>query len=148
MGCTTKARFIAYHHPLNLRDLLTRVAHGQINKRYKANSRCNQPHGKTCAHIRTGTTIHSTTTDKRFRVKATTNCQTRNVVYMIECGKCSIQYVGETENAFRVCLTRFQSDIRHKHMEKPVAKHFNPLDYSIKVLTIMVIEMIHREDAE
>ena len=80
-------------------------------------------------------------------MKATANCQTRNVVYVIECTKRFIQYVGETENALHVSLTGHRSDIRHKRMEKPVAKHFNSVDHSIKDLTIMVIETIHREDA-
>ena len=46
----------------------------------------------------------------RGLIKATTNCQARNVVYVIECTKHSIQYIGETENA---SLTGHQSDIRH-----------------------------------
>ena len=71
-----------------------------------------------------------------------------NVVYVIECTKCSIQCIGETENALCVCLTGHRSDIRHKRMEKSVAKHFNSVDHSIKELTIMMIETIHREDTE
>ena len=115
---------------------------------YEGNSRCHQPHCKTCAHIRTGTTFRNTTTGERFLVKATANCQYRNVVYVIECTKCSIQYVGETENTLRVHLTSHRSDIRHKCTEKPVARHFNLVDHSINYLTIMVIETIHREDAK
>ena len=41
-----------------------------------------------------------------------------------------------------------RSDIRHKCTEKPVARHFNLVDHSINDLTIIVIETIHREDAE
>ena len=81
-------------------------------------------------------------------MKATANCQTRNVVYVIECTQCSIQNIGETENAFHVRLMGRRFDIRHKHMEKPVAKHFNSVDHLIKDLTIVVIEMLHREDME
>ena len=41
-----------------------------------------------------------------------------------------------------------RSDIRHKRMKKPVAKHFNLVDHSIKDLAMMVIKTIHREDTE
>ena len=92
--------------------------------------------------------FHSMTTSESFHVKATANCQTRNVVYITESTICSIQYVGRTENALRICLMGHRSDIRHKHMEKPVAKHLNLVDHSINDLIIMVIEMIHREVAE
>ena len=44
--------------------------------------------------------------------------------------------------------TGHQSDIVHNHKEKPVTKHFYSVDHVIKDLTIMVIETIHREDAE
>ena len=54
-------------------------------------------------------------------------------------------------NALRIRLKGHRSDIRHKctrKVKKPVAKHFNSVDHSIKDLVIMVIKMIHREDAE
>ena len=81
-------------------------------------------------------------------MKATGVCQTRNVVHVIECTKCSTQYAEQTKSVLRVCLMGDQSDIRHKPVEKPVAKHFNSVDHLIKDLTMMVIEMIHKEDME
>ena len=78
----------------------------------------------------------------------TDDCRTRNVVYLIECAKCSIQYIGETENALRVRLTGHRSDISHHRLDRPVALHFNQPHHSLKDLTIMVIEKIYREDAQ
>ena len=80
-------------------------------------------------------------------MKATADCRTKNVVYLIECAKCSIQYVGETENALRVRLTGHRSDISHRRLDRPVAHHFNQPHHSLKDLTIMIIEKIYREDA-
>ena len=139
---------VAYRRPPNLRDRVIRTVHSQIKETYEGNSWCNQLHCKTCSHMRTGTTFHSTTTSERFKVKVMANCQTKNVVYVIECTKCSIQYVGETENAVHVRLTGHWSDIRHKCMEEPVTNHFNSVDHPIKDLTFVVIEAIHREHTE
>ena len=55
---------------------------------------------------------NSTTTGAQFRVKATADCGTSNVVYLIECRRCAFQYVGETENALRVRLTGHRSDLK------------------------------------
>ena len=84
---------VAYRRPPpNLKDVLVRAAFGQVEETYTGNSRCQQPCCKTFTHIKEGITLRSTTTNEIFRVKATANCCTKNVVYV----KCSIQYVRET----------------------------------------------------
>ena len=81
------------------------------------------------------------------RVKATADFRTKSVVYLIECTKCSTQYVGETENAFQIRLTGHGSDINHRRLDRPVAQHFNQPHHSLKDLTIMLIKKIYRKDA-
>ena len=56
--------------------------------------------------------------------KAHINCQSSNIIYLITCRSCGIQYVGQTKNKL---LTRFQShhfDIKHNN-DTTVARHFN-----------------------
>ena len=101
-----------------------------------------------CAHVRTGTMFHSMTNSEQFGMKATANCETRNVVYLIEYIKCSTQYIGETKNALHMRLTGHRLDTRHKCIEKSVTKHFNLVDHLIKDLTIMMIETIYKKDAK
>ena len=91
--------------------------------------------------------FNSSVTGKIYQVKATANCKTSNVVYLIECKKCRKQYVGETENALHVRMNGHRSDIKHRRLEKPVAKHFNSTGHSLEDLSIYVIEKIHREEA-
>ena len=135
----TRAPFVSYRHPPNLRDLLVRAAYGQETKEaYRGNSQCQQPRCKTCPHMKTGTSFCNKTMGKRFRVKATADCRTRNVVYLI----------GQTENALRVCLTGHRLDIKHRQTDRPVAKHFSLPDHSMEDLSIMEIEKIYREDTD
>ena len=82
-------------------------------EKYKGNNWCGQPRCKACGHIKTGATFHSSTFNQEFHVKATVDCRAKNVAYLIEYAKCSIQYVGETENALQVRLTGLQSNINH-----------------------------------
>ena len=67
-------------------------------------------------------------------------CKTKSVVYLIECSKCGIQYVGRTKNALQKRFTSHRSDIKHNRTWKPVAAHFNQDGHSKEDLTIMVID--------
>ena len=93
-----------------------------------------------------GTTIRSTTTGKISKVKASADCCTKNVVYVIECKRCAVQYIGEMVSTLCVCLTGHRLDIHHQRTDRPVAKHFCQADHSIHNLTIMAVEKIHRND--
>ena len=139
-GAFPQPPLVVYRRPPNLRSLLVKAALKQPREKYKGNERCGQPRCKVCTHIKTGVTFHSSTTNQEFRVKATADCRTKNVVYLIQCAQCSIQYIGETENALRVRLTLHQSDINHLRLDRPVAHHFNQLHHSLNDLKIMVVE--------
>ena len=71
-----------------------------------------------------------------------------NMLYLIECKQYAIQYIWETETALRIRSTGHWSDIKHRKIVKPVAKHFFLPDHSMDDLKVMVIEKIHRKDSE
>ena len=52
------------------------------------------------------------------------DCNTNNVVYLLECNKCKKQYIGETKRKFIVRFKEHLADIRHNR-DTPVAKHYN-----------------------
>ena len=102
---------VAYRRPKNLRDLLVSAqlkptefapAHGSAAC---GGSRC-----LTCQHIQTGTTVRSST-GRIHQVCATATCKTRNVIYLIECKCCRLQYVGETKNPLHIRLNGHRNDI-------------------------------------
>ena len=102
---------------------------------------------KTCRHIQLIITFKGSVTGKTYPIKATVNCKTANVVYVIECTKCNEQYVGETENTLHIRMNGHRSGIKHLRLEKPVASHFNSEGHSLENFSIFVIEQIHREEA-
>ena len=75
------------------------------------------------------------------------NCKMANVVHVIEYLKCKKQYVGEIENVIHIQMNGHRSDIKHRHLDKPVANKFNFENHSLEDLSIFVIEQIHREEA-
>ena len=88
----------------------------------------------------------SSVTGKEYPVKATANCKTSNVVYVIECKRCKKQYVGETENALHIGMNGHRLEFEHQWLDKPVASHFNCKDHSVEDFSISVIKQIHREE--
>ena len=91
--------------------------------------------------------VKSSVTGKMYSIKASANCRTANVVYVIECTKCNKQYVGEMENALHIRMNSHRSDIKHPYLKKPVAARFNPEGHSLQDLSIIIIEQIHGEQA-
>ena len=72
------------------------------------------------------------------------NCQSQNVIYVIECIRCKVQYVGETRCSLKTRLQRHLSDIR-TYKDTSVASHFNydcVSENNVADLIIYPIEMI------
>ena len=42
------------------------------------------------------------------------NCKSKNVIYLVNCNKCSVQYVGSTSNEFKVRFRNHKSTMLTK----------------------------------
>ena len=90
----------------------------------------------------------SKTTRRQYNIRAEITCKTRNLVYLISCKRCGLQYVGETENTLHVRMNSHRSDIRMRKTKKPVAAHFCQSDHSMEDLEVRGIEKIHDNNAQ
>ena len=50
-----------------------------------------------CPYIKPGNKVRATATAFTADIEQQVNCQTRNIVYCIQCKKCCIQYIGESK---------------------------------------------------
>ena len=92
---------VAYRHPPSLRTLVVSTQFAQKQQLlYKGNSWCWQVHCKPCWLMQSVKTFKSSVTGKTYSIKATANCRTANVVYVIDCIKCKKRYARETENSY------------------------------------------------
>ena len=82
---------------------------------------------KLCKDIKASSTFSSHVTGKTYQIRQSVDCTSTNVVYLIECRTCGIQYVGETKNDTRERMRNHRSTIKHhtKHTDKPVSSHFS-----------------------
>ena len=110
--------------PRNLKKILTQ-AKFEDSESTPQISKCNRPRCKICPIIIQGEKIHFSATDEDFIVKSNLTCESRNVVYVLNCSNCNDQYIGSTKNfANRVTLHR--SQIRNEcYRNLEVSKHIH-----------------------
>jgi GIY-YIG catalytic domain len=105
---------------------------------------CNTQRCLTCTHIQYTTQFSSTTNNKTFKIKTNCNCNSSNLIYLITCSLCNIQYVGETGDTLRTRMNRHRSNIR-LNQNTAIAIHFNLPNHTLKHLTVIPIELIFND---
>ena len=69
------------------------------------------------------------------------NCNTNNLIYLINCNKCNLQYIGQTSRKLKERFTDHFSNIK-THKNTPIAIHFNQPSHTINNFTISPLETI------
>ena len=96
---------------------------------------------QSCNIITDCTTFKSTTYNKIFNIKADCNCSTNDIIYLITCKRCSLQYVGESGQNLRDRMNNHKSTIR-TNKRTPIAIHFNSPHHNINHLSVTPIEIL------
>jgi tripartite motif-containing protein 2/3 len=89
--------------------------------------------------IKSNGIITSTKNNQTFLINKQFTCISRNVIYVITCTKCNIQYVGETNQTLRDRLNNHLSNIKTKKIT-PIANHFNTTEHKISDLVIQPVD--------
>ena len=63
-------------------------------------------------------------------------CQYKNLIYLISCKKCSLQYVGLTTQTFRDRFNAHKSSIENNSLNTILCNHFNSNGHNISDLKI------------
>ena len=113
-------------------------------------TKCGKSRCKTCKHIVEGDSFVSNVTGKRYNVSSTNtimSCNTRNVIYLISCKRCGIQYVGETSQALRSRINN------HRNRLKSLCglylyQHFCSDGHSEEDISVMPLEEVKLEEGE
>ena len=98
-----------------------------------------------CPRIDKSGKVISTSTGRKYRSKVLVSCNSKNLIYMIQCQICKIQYVEQTKNKILMRIKQHYSLIRIR-LEIPVAKYMNSHTYrSIPPIRIYILTLIHEE---
>lgn len=81
----------------------------------------------------------STATNFKFKIKGNFTSNTANVVYLLECSICHVQYKGHTETAFRY---RFNNHKAHVHAlpNLPISRHATEAGHSFSNMIATILE--------
>ena len=87
-------------------------------------------------HLQEGQTKYtSSATKEERRINDNLNCKSKNLIsYLIECKKCTKQYIGETKRQLHECFGEHRRSIQNHHQlikPTPVSTHFNQPGHSI-----------------
>ena len=88
--------------------------------------RCGKNRCKTCVNIVEGHSFSSNVSGRHYNVisnQPTMTCETDNVIYLISCGRCSIQYVGLTSQMLRKRMNNHRNRLKNTS-DLYLYKHF------------------------
>ena len=137
---------VAYQQHSNLRSLLVRakLADGSNHRKQTGMRKCKKG-CVACIRLKMTNFIKSKKTRERIEMSNEFNCKTKGVVYMTECQKCGIQYVGQTARTFGTRVKEHVNDIKNKR-DTANGAHYNSKGHSLSDFRAMVIEKVIPND--
>ena len=81
----------------------------------------------------------------KWKLNKQMDCNTSNIVYIIECDKCNERYIGETKRKMKERLDEHRRDIRNE-TKNAIGDHFNLPGHSEANINITSIEKVKSND--
>ena len=139
-----KPPMVAFRKPRSLRDVLIRAKVPPKPSRKsvrKVNSmkKCNSNSCPIDPYVMTTSTVKSTQDKFSVLVNKPVDCLSSNVVYLIQCTKCSMQYIGQTGRPFKERIKEHLSYVRNNKISEPTGFHFNLPGHDISMLRATVL---------
>lgn len=100
---------------------------------------CEKNKCQTCNIITANTSFTSTAYNKTFTIRTDCDCSTKDLIYLITCKLCNVQYVGESGQNLRDRINNHKSTIR-TNKKTAIAIHFNSPNHTIDHLSVTPIE--------
>ena len=89
-------------------------------------------------------TIYST--GQTFEIKSHITCETSNVIYMIQCTKCNLQYIGETKRRLKDRFNEHRRPIINpfcSYTPTAVSRHFLTSGHAEDHMILIPLEHLH-----
>ena len=139
---------IAYKRPRSLRNFLIRA---KLSMNEETNIReplrkstCGNIRCRYCPKISMKGRISNSARTKTFWTYTNVNCESNNLIYCIECKRCSLKYVGQTGNAIKERFRNHFYLISKKNGQHHVPRHFNSSGHcGLSDVTIHILGFVH-----
>ena len=86
--------------------------------------------------------FQSSVTGRWYPIQQKLSCSSQNVIYLVSCTKCNLQFVGSTSTAFKVRFHNHKSNLVKNKRTCELATHFNNSEHEISQINFIIIEQI------
>ena len=143
--------FPAYRRTKNLKDVLAPSkfkenlqlsVNLEENGCFKCNKKCD-----LCKNFFTeSNSFQSCATGRKYKIKQSMDCSSTNVIYLVTCTKCNLQYVGSTTTQFKIRFRNHKSSMKTNKKTCEVAIHFNAIQHQLSDFKFICIEKIVNQE--
>ena len=91
-----------------------------------SSTQCERPFCPNCEYFEPRSEIVRTAAKQTFKMQTNISCNSNNLIYLIECDNCGLQYIGQTKRSLRHRFHSHRFDILNNR-KTSVANHFNQL---------------------
>ena len=137
---------LAFKRPRNLRDFLVHSSFHDTASHFSQS--CDRRRCSHCKNIIKTDVFTSSRTQNSFNLRFSTDCTSQNVIYLIECKRCKMQYVGQTNQQVSKRMNSHRFDINNYDSQgyaSNVASHFNLDSHSITDFSFLPIDVVSNE---
>jgi len=110
---------------------------------------CSKAQCATCTNINPTNQLTSTSYAKIINFKQNVDCGLKDLIYLITCSKCIIQYLVETGGTLRHRFSNHRSYIKHNEKNKkptPIGIHFNSIGHIAYIWKLLYIKLLGEGD--
>jgi hypothetical protein len=133
---------ITYRRTANLRD---RLVHARVNRQQSSRfPTCAEGCGVTrclvCSQLATNDSVVSSIDNSyTFTIRESLNCNSKNLVYLLQCNLCRLQYIGETQTSFRLRFNNHKSHINSMPL-LPISQHVCKTGHSFRNFAVYLLK--------
>ena len=81
-------------------------------------------------------------TGKKYTIHSRLSCDSKNVIYLVSCKKCRLQYIGSTTTDFRIRFRNHKSAMLTNKTTCEVAVHFNKTSHILDDFSFQCIDQV------
>ena len=139
---------VAFKRNQNLKELLIRakVMPNRMKKRRKLRGMKKCGKCVVCSFIKEGKSIKNK--ESLWTINEEYNCNTKNVVYMLECDKdnCKKRYIGETNREVKERIKEHIGYAKNNKTLYATGEHFNLPGHTYQNMKFTIVEKVKKQD--
>ena len=81
-----------------------------------------------------------------WKIGKQVTCESKNIVYLIQCEKCKNRYIGESERSLKERISEHKGYIKNNHQDKATGAHFNQKGHTLEHMKVSIIEKVKKQE--